>query len=154
MLFSQLLPLTEQLAKDGHHITIETAGTRYLPVICDLMSISPKLSNSTPSVELAGPWHEQHERSRHVPDVIRQLTARYDYQLKFVVDTPADFVEIEDYLRDFPAIDRSRVLLMPQGTDAAILAQKSVWLEPYCREHGWLFCPRRHIEWFGLKRGT
>ena len=30
------------------HVTIETAGTRYLPVECDLMSVSPKLANSTP----------------------------------------------------------------------------------------------------------
>ena len=28
------------------------------------------------------------------------------------------------------------------------------WLEPYCLEHGLTFCPRRHIEWFGCRRGT
>ena len=31
-------------AQRGRHITIETAGTLYLPVACDLMSISPKLA--------------------------------------------------------------------------------------------------------------
>ncbi len=38
---------------------------------------------------------------------------------------------------------------MPQGTDAAALAERDAWLEPYCQEHGLGFCPRRHIEWFG-----
>ena len=33
------------------HITIETAGTVFAPVVCDLMSISPKLANSTPEGE-------------------------------------------------------------------------------------------------------
>ena len=49
MLFAELIPLTAGLRERGRHITIETAGTLYLPVACDLMSISPKLANSTPA---------------------------------------------------------------------------------------------------------
>ena len=48
MLFAELVPLAAALRQRGLHITIETAGTLYLPLACDLMSISPKLSNSTP----------------------------------------------------------------------------------------------------------
>ena len=47
MLFSELIPLCAALRQAGRHVTIETAGTLYLPVECDLMSISPKMSNST-----------------------------------------------------------------------------------------------------------
>src|SRR5688572_9391593 len=101
MLFAELIPLTAQLGQDRRHITIETAGTLSLPVTCDLMSISPKLSNSTPSFEVAGRWRDRHERTRHAPDVIRDLTAHYSYQLKFVIDAPGDCVELEHYLRDF-----------------------------------------------------
>ena len=43
MLFAELVPLCAALRSQGRHITIETAGTLYLPVACDLMSISPKL---------------------------------------------------------------------------------------------------------------
>jgi 7-carboxy-7-deazaguanine synthase len=154
MLFAELVPLTEALAKLGWHITIETAGTLYLPVACDLMSISPKRANSTPSPEEAGRWHERHERSRHVPAVIERLTGAYEYQLKFVIASPADGDDVEAYLAAFPKIDRDRVLLMPEGTDLARLAEVSAWLEPYCAEHGLRFCARKHIEWFGLKRGT
>jgi 7-carboxy-7-deazaguanine synthase len=154
LLFAELLPLTRQLAGEDRHITIETAGTLFLPVDCDLMSISPKLSNSTPSPEVAGRWHARHEKTRNAPDVIHDLTSRYTYQLKFVVGTPADCEEVETYLCNFSSLDRARILLMPQGTSVDQLAAIAVWLEPYCREMGLHFCPRRHLEWFGLARGT
>lgn len=154
MLFAELIPLCAGLRAAGMHITIETAGTLYLPLECDLMSISPKLANSTPRVEQSAKWRERHERARHVPAVIHQLVAEYPYQFKFVVDSPADCEEVAEYLREFPAIDRRRVMLMPQGIDESLLARHAEWLEPYCREHALHFCPRKHIEWFGMMRGT
>jgi 7-carboxy-7-deazaguanine synthase len=81
--------------------------------------------------------------------------AEYPYQLKFVVESVADCREVEEYLAGFPGIDRSRVMLMPMGTEPGALAQMGVWLEPYCAEHGLHYCPRRHVEWFGgVVRGT
>jgi 7-carboxy-7-deazaguanine synthase len=154
MLHAELVPLAEGLAERGLHITIETAGTLYLPVPCDLMSISPKLANSTPSARRHPRWSRRHEKSRHMPDVVRRLADEHEYQLKFVVDAPADCRAIESYLAQLPELDRSRVLLMPQGTDADDLAAKAEWLKPYCRSAGLRFCPRRQIEWFGLVRGT
>ena len=137
MLFADLVPLTDRLRKLGFHITIETAGTLYLPVACDLMSISPKLSNSTPPAARGARWRRRHEQSRHAPEVIRRLLAEYPYQLKFVIDGPADCDEVAAYLGEFPEIDRNRVLLMPQGIDAALLAARAAWLEPICRQRGW-----------------
>jgi len=154
MLFAELLPLCDRLKGAGFHITIETAGTLLLPVRCDLMSISPKLASSTPTIERAGRWAARHERSRHEPDVIRQLLAKYDYQLKFVIDTRADLGEVDRWLAEFPQARRSRVLLMPQGIDSESLGDIQPWLESYCREQGFIFCPRKHIEWYGARRGT
>ena len=154
MLFSELIPLAASLHAADRHITIETAGTLYLPVACDLMSISPKLANSTPPTERDARWRRRHEQTRFAPDVIRRLTGEYAYQLKFVVNTPEDCAEIELYLEQFPFIDRKRVMLMPQGADADALAEKAGWLEAYCRQNALHYCPRLHIEWFGLVRGT
>ncbi len=154
MLFGDLAPLSRELSRRGFHITIETAGTRYLPVACDLMSISPKLSNSTPSAQEHPQWSARHERRRRAPEVLRRLVAEYAYQIKFVIDTPADCEEAERYLAEFPEIDRSRVMFMPQGTEQARLEAIAAWLVPYCQEHGFRFCPRRQIEWFGYTRGT
>ena len=154
MLFAELIPLCAGLRADRYHITIETAGTLNLPLECDLMSISPKLSNSTPSRELDSIWHDRHERARHVPQVIRRLIAQHSYQIKFVVDQPEDCEEVEQYLDELTEIERDRVLLMPQGTDVECLRQTGSWLEAYCNEHGYHFCPRRHIEMFGFVRGA
>jgi 7-carboxy-7-deazaguanine synthase len=154
MLFAELIPLTRALHASGKHITIETAGTLFLPVICDLMSISPKLSNSTPPSERAGAWSDRHERSRHEPEVIRRLVSEYEYQLKFVIGTPADCAEVERWLDDFPRVPFDHVWLMPQGTDDHALQSIAAWLAPYCAEQGYHYCPRKHIEWFGLTRGT
>lgn len=162
MLFADLVPLCEELSRRGFHITIETAGTLDLPVRCDLMSISPKLSNSTPR-PTAPPGSAEHRRqtdlarrhdsARHAPAVIGRLIRDYDYQMKFVVADGDDCREVETYLGEFPQIDRRRVMLMPQGTEQAPLAEKAVWLAPYCEGRGFTFCPRMQIEWFGGERG-
>ncbi len=154
LLFAEAIPLTEALHRAGRHITIETAGTLHLPVACDLMSISPKLANSTPPSERSARWSRRHEHTRHNPEVIRRLVREYRHQIKFVVDVPEDCDEVERYLREFPEIAPQRVMLMPQGTQLEALAEKASWIEAACAERGWRFCPRRQIEWFGPVRGT
>jgi 7-carboxy-7-deazaguanine synthase len=84
MLAPEIELLTQQLAEQGKHLTIETAGTIYRDVKCDLMSISPKLSNSTPSVERAGGWAQRHESTRIQLDVLRQLMKSISCSLKLV----------------------------------------------------------------------
>lgn len=154
MLYAETVELTAAMARRGAHVTIETSGTIYQPVACDLMSISPKLSNSTPDLAEEPCWARHHETRRFVPEVLRRLVAEYPYQLKFVVETLEDCAEVERYLGLFPEIDRSRVMLMPQGVVASELAARAEWLIPYCREHRLVFCPRRQIEWFGARRGV
>jgi 7-carboxy-7-deazaguanine synthase len=152
MLFAEIIPLSTALYAAGRHVTIETSGTLYLPVACHLMSISPKLSNSTPRPEQDPRWSWRHTLQRHAPDVIRRLAAEYDCQFKFVIDTADDCREVEAYLSELPEIRRHPILLMPQGVAAAVLEEKARWLIPYCESRGWTFCPRRQIEWFGAER--
>ena len=154
MLWAELVPLAAQLRQRGKHITIETAGTLDLNVECDLMSISPKRANSTPAAATHPEWSARHERARHAPDVIRRLLADYAVQLKFVIDTPADVDDMQQYLTEFPTISPDQVWLMPQGVDRAALDARAAWLEPLARQLGYHYCPRRQIEWFGLQRGT
>lgn len=154
MLWAELIPLCARLRAIGRHVTIETAGTLYLPVACDLMSISPKLASSAPPADAHPHWHRRHERERHRPGVIRRLLAEYEHQLKFVIDTPADLDDVATYLAKIAEIARERVLLMPQGTDQEQLDARAAWLRPYCEAHRLIFCPRKQIEWFGPVRGT
>ena len=95
MIAPEIVPLTERLRGLGWHITIETAGTVVQPVACDLMSISPKLANSTPT----GGWAAQHDRLRIQLEVLLELMGRYPYQLKFVIAEPGDLDEVRALIR-------------------------------------------------------
>lgn len=142
------------LRERGYHITIETAATVFRAVACDLISLSPKLSNSTPYDIDGGRYATRHEELRLRPDVIRAFMGHCDYQLKFVIDRPADVMEVLALLDQLPMLDRSKVLLMPQGVTREQLRERGPWLVEACKQHGFRYCPRLHIELFGNVRGT
>ncbi len=153
MIVKEMVRFTQQLKTLGFHITVETAGTVFEPVNCDLMSISPKLSNSTPTMMEGGRWAAQHERLRIQPEVLKKLIGAYPYQLKFVVEKPDDMAEIKSLVDDLDA-DRRRVVLMAEGTDPETLHERSLWLADICREEKYRFTPRLHIDLYGNRRGV
>jgi 7-carboxy-7-deazaguanine synthase len=141
--------LTHGLRKAGMHVTIETAGTVLAPVQCDLMSISPKLANSTPE----GEWAQQHDKLRIRIDVIKRLMDLCDYQLKFVVSRPEDLDEIHEIVHNAGA-ENGKVILMPEGTDPARLREKAVWIAELCKKEGFRYGPRLHVDIWGDRRGV
>jgi 7-carboxy-7-deazaguanine synthase len=154
MLAREMEALTAALRDKGKHITIETAGTIFKPVHCDLMSLSPKLANSTPWKKAERELATMHEKHRLNFPVLQSYVDRYDYQLKFVVDREADFAEIQSILERLSNVDRSRVLIMAQGTTRKQLDEKRPWIVERCLREGYGFTPRLHIELFGNRRGT
>ncbi|HKE21289.1 MAG TPA: 7-carboxy-7-deazaguanine synthase QueE [Bryobacteraceae bacterium] len=149
MIAPEVVPLTERLGALGLHVTVETAGTVFQPVFCDLMSISPKLANSVPGDR----WASQHDRLRIQLGVLKQLMTRYPYQLKFVVERPEDLDEIRKLLEDLRA-NRDRVILMPEGTDGERLHERSLWLAEICKDEDFRFSPRLHMDLWGSRRGV
>jgi 7-carboxy-7-deazaguanine synthase len=149
MIAPEIIALTERLRGLDLHITVETAGTVFQPVACDLMSISPKLANSTPN----GRWAAQHDRLRIQPGVLLELMARYPYQLKFVIEKADDLDEVRALIGALRA-DRSRVILMPEGTDRDRLRERGVWLAEICKQEGFRFSPRLHVDLWGHRRGV
>lgn len=149
MIAPEIVPLTERLGALGLHVTVETAGTVFQPVFCDLMSISPKLANSAPGDR----WAAQHDRLRIQPHILRDLMSRYPYQLKFVVERPEDLDEIRALLEELRA-GFDRVVLMPEGTDSERLHERSLWLAEICKEEGFRFSPRLHVDLWGNRRGV
>lgn len=158
MLFDTITPLTQQLRAHGFHITIETAGTiaRH-GVACDLWSISPKLSHSTPVNDPRDPtgrWTILHEERRLNLPALRALLAQPgDHQLKFVVSTPNDIQEIRALIDALDPIDPANVLLMPEGISPPIPGSLD-WLVEACLKHGYRLCRRLHLDLFGHRRGT
>jgi len=153
MIAPEIVQLTEALRPMGLHITIETAGTVFAPVDCHLMSISPKTSNSTPHEREGGRWAAQHDRLRIRLDVLQRLIGQYEYQLKFVVAEEEDLAEIKDLVVRLRA-NPQRVLLMPEGTDPAVLQDRALWIVEICKQEGYRFSPRLHIELYGNRRGV
>lgn len=156
MLAPQLRELAAELKLLGHHITIETAAT--LPpdgIACDLASMSPKLLNSAPDAREHPAWHKRHEATRWQPDVVRAWVDGYDFQFKFVVTAPADVDELEGMLgklgRDIP---RHKVLLMPEARSLETMRARAPWLAELCKERGYRYAHRLHVELWGNKRGT
>lgn len=161
MMFSAVEDLARGLSRAGLHITVETAGTLFnpaRPVACDLMSISPKLANSTPSAadprDPAGAWRARHERRRLNPAALQGLIDAYPArQLKFVVCGPEDLAEVEALLARLRGWAPDDVLLMPEGVTVPPVAVKS-WITAACAERGWRYGARLHIELYGNERGT
>ena len=140
--------LAGALRQAGRHVTIETNATR-LPegIACDLASLSPKLAYAAPA--------DGAEAHRMQPQVLAAWVDGYDFQLKFVVAQPGDVEEIQ---RVLAAVKRpvppERVLLMPEGRTAGTLRTRDAWLVEACKQTGFRYCRRLHVDLFGDRRGV
>ncbi|MEL7266071.1 MAG: 7-carboxy-7-deazaguanine synthase QueE [Planctomycetota bacterium] len=157
MLPMQITQLTRSLKAAGLHITIETAGTIFRHVDCDLISISPKLPSSAPRDP--GPWRDKHLKRCETPGVTARLIRHAaDYQLKYVVDIPEDCDEVlaaVAALRDhLPELDTKHIWIMPQALSVESMDLRREWIEPWCAQHGFRYCERMQLHWYGNKRGT
>lgn len=135
--------LVAELKAAGKHITIETAGIVYIPDMpCDLMSISPKLSNSVPDeAKLAA----IHKHSKLDLAVLEELVSNYNYQLKFVVESVNDLTEIQALLDKIENIDTDKVMLMPQAATRDEFISKSQMVADTCKLVGFAFSQRLHV---------
>ena len=148
----ELADLAQRLRARGRHVTIETSGVAFVPnLACDLMSISPKLGNSTPNEPNRA---ADHERTRLDLNALKALIEAYDYQLKFVVEAPEDIAEIQELLRRLPPAARGRILLMPQAATREELLARAPMVARLCQEAGWRFGPRLQVLLWNGRRGT
>lgn len=162
LIFPQIVPLVQALRAAGHHVTIETAGTRWLQGLAwDLLSLSPKLAHSTPWSK-APSLAARHEDARFPVEVLRRYVDAGRVQLKFVVraDTREhlmeDLKEIEDALALLGVHDdsHSMVYLMPEGVEACELREAYLRLVPECLTRGFSLGQRLHIQLWGHLPGT
>ena len=143
MINCDLPQLVKALKTADKHITIETTGIAFIPdTPCDLMSISPKLENSTPADPDLAAIH-----GKYKPDiaVLSELIDRYRYQLKFVIDSQDDLPAVHDLLDKLPKVDIQKVMLMPQAATRDELITKSPMVADLCKSTGFTFCQRLHI---------
>ena len=146
--------LVHALKEEGLHVTIETNGTIYRELPVDLISLSPKLSNSTPH----GKWQREHDARRVNINVLAEyIRSGIDYQLKFVVDKKSDIAEIQQLLADLKrevSVTPANVVLMPQGKTKEEIQSKYEMLVELCLKNNFRLSPRLHVDIWGDKRGV
>jgi 7-carboxy-7-deazaguanine synthase len=152
MIMPEISELCAALRKIGRHITIETAATVFQPLPIDLASMSPKLSNSTP---IGSEFAAAHEQMRlNIPVIQQFIDESPDFQLKFVVSREQDLTEIQEILARLKRWQPSDIMLMPEGTDIGTLNSRTNWIAEACKQTGFRFCQRLHVQLYGNTRGT
>lgn len=138
-----LKELTKALKDYGRHITIETVGEWFVDDLsCDLMSISPKLSNAVPKDTIQAAIHK---KNRLDIAVLGELIDNFNYQLKFVVEAEDDLREILDVIGRIGNIDKGKVMLMPQAATREDYLSKSPMVGELCKRTGFTFSQRLQI---------
>jgi 7-carboxy-7-deazaguanine synthase len=146
-----LVELTQSLRARGMHVTIETAGGLFVSdLACDLMSISPKLSNSISAKPAAVSGMPKGADL----DVLRALIRAYPCQLKFVIDAVNDIAEVRDLVGRLPEVPVDRILLMPQARTIEELKAKGHIVAELCKQTGYRFGHRLHVLLWGDRRGV
>lgn len=138
-----LLALVPELLKHGFDVEFETNGTispAGLPHEVHF-NVSPKLSNS-----------HQPRALRLNFEVLHEIMSRPSAVLKFVVDHEADVEEIFEIVRGLH-VPQNRVYLMPQGRSSIELQTKGVQVADMCRQNGFNYSHRIHIDLWGNRRG-
>ena len=148
---AELAELCNALKSNDVHVTIETAGTIFTDDLkCELVSISPKLGNSAPAdAKLAA----EHNANCFDLDALQSLISNYNYQLKFVVDSPEDLDEIAQCLQKLNNINPDKVYLMPQATTQSEHLEKSQFIVEICKRAGFPFSPRLQVMLYNNEKG-
>ncbi len=155
--------LTHFAKERGIFITMETEGSHFLntdhPI--DLLSISPKFSNSVPVVGAVTPngsiadekMIKTHNRLRLNKTAIKSsIEYHKDYHIKPVLDKDLTIVsEVEEFIKDLE-IPNGKIWAMPAGDDRISLMESYPVVMNFVRDKGWRFTGRSHIMAFNTER--
>lgn len=163
MIHEETEELLSKLDKKGYHTTVETNGTLYRDSSIDLVSISPKLANSTPQATLdpkgKGEWAEKHDQCRIDIEALSKLVDDYESQLKFVVTGREDMDEITDIVSRIrkntsAAVRDTDILLMPEGKTQSEVNERRRLVADLAQEYGFRYTPRLHVDLWNDAPGT
>lgn len=151
--------------KYNHFVTVETEGSAFVNTAADFISLSPKLSNSTPrkgvfhtqgtKVTITKEQVDRHETLRkNYSAMLRMITVHPDYQLKPVINNiEKDMMEVCN-IQSMLDAPNNKVWLMPEGITNDQLQRLRPGLIDYCVKHGYNYSDRLHVVAFGNKRGV
>ena len=144
-------------------ITIETEGSHFLPTDypINLLSISPKFSNSVPVIGAVTPQGEivdermikKHNSKRMNIEAIKQsIEYHSDYHIKPVIDKELSMIPEVDEMIEKLGIPAEKIWAMPAGDDRESLFESYPIVMNFVRDKGWRFTGRSHIMAFNTER--
>ena len=155
--------LTHFANERGIFITMENEGSHYLetdyPI--NLLSISPKFSNSVPTIGAITPegkvaderMIKQHNKFRLNVEAIKKSIAYHsDYHIKPVMDK--NFSIYDEFLKfqEEVGFPDDKVWMMPAGDTRQALFETYPVVMDFCRDKGYRFTGRAHIMAFNDQR--
>jgi 7-carboxy-7-deazaguanine synthase len=157
--------LTHFAYERGIIITIETEGSHFVetdyPI--DLISLSPKFSNSVPVIGAVTPggtvvdqrFIDIHNKRRmNTEEIEKTLAFHKDYHYKPVWDgTQENLDEIEAYRVEL-GIPKNKTYIMPAGDEREQLIKMYPLVFELCAEHGYNMTGRDHIIAFNTERAV
>lgn len=143
--------LVNKLHDKDYFVTIETNGTIFKDVGADLYSISPKLENSIPV-------NHEKEKKIHIANRDKGFESLYNFPkeksiFKYVIQTEEDLEEVETQI-DLLQLEPNQIYLMPEGRTKDEVNSRTHTLIDLCKERGFNFSPRLHVDIWGDKRGV
>ncbi len=153
VLFKSILRVCRE---EGLQVEVETNGSIYLEDLDDeinLVSISPKLKDSTPIpgtfIKELGREIQEKDRLLHLKNYrnvesLKKWIKNYDYQLKFVISDEEQIEESLDLVKEIGA-SLKNVYFMPEGLTREQLESRRKWLYERCLSLGVKYTDRLHI---------
>lgn len=143
--FCELLELLK-LSTPHLHSEVETNGTQIptekFDTLVDQYNVSPKLANSGNSESL-----------RIKPDALHYFAKSNKAWFKFVISSELEIDEITHLIKTY-SIPSNKVILMPEGRTIDSLNRKRLFVADICKQQGFRFGDRMHIQLWGEKRGV
>jgi len=146
-------------------ITFETEGSHFVETDypLDLISLSPKFSNSVPELDVITPggkivdqkFIDTHNRLRLNYEAIQKMIAFHkDYHFKPVWDGEEETLDEIEEFRFKMGIPKWKTWVMPAGDTRETLIEIYPKVIEMCAEKGYCFTGREHIIAFDTKRAV
>lgn len=146
-------------------VTMETEGSHFVGTAypIDLLSISPKFSNTIPKLGVLTPegkpttdrFIKQHNKLRlNIEAIQKSIEYHKDYHMKIVVnpiEQPEIWREIEEFLF-LLKIPKNKVWIMPPGDNRKELIRIYPMVMKFCTDNCYNFTGREHIIAFDTER--
>lgn len=130
----------------AYRFEVETNGTLVPSVefdaAIDQYNVSPKLENSNNPRKL-----------REKPAAYRYFAQSPKAHFKFVVAEKTDLAEVLKLAERYAAAPE-KIWLMPEGNTRQMLSRRRRWLVDVCKEHGFRYTDRLHVQIWGSKKGV